>query len=118
MKETRRQKKCIVGRLGRILSCAILAMAPFTAFAQMTDEAVISYVRDGLAEGKSKESIAKELAARGVTREQAERVNTTLTATYGSSTAVTPSSGITRMRTVDPSKEGGAAAPGTAESNK
>ena len=38
MKETRRQKKCIVGRLGRILSCAILAMAPFSAFAQMTDE--------------------------------------------------------------------------------
>ena len=118
MKETRRQKKCIVGRLGRILSCAILAIAPFTAFAQMTDEAVISYVRDGLAEGKSKEAIAKELAARGVTREQAERVNTTLTATYGSSTAVTPSSGITRMRTVDPSKEGGEAAPGTAESDK
>ena len=118
MKETRRQNKCIVGRLGRILSCAILAMAPFTAFAQMTDEAVISYVRDGLAEGKSKEAIAKELAARGVTREQAERVNTTLTATYGSATAVTPSSGITRMRTVDPSEEGGSAAPGTAESNE
>lgn len=42
--------------------------------AQMSDDAVISYVKDGMATGKSQTDMAKELAARGVTKEQAERI--------------------------------------------
>ena len=40
----------------------------------MSDDAVIAYVKDGAATGKSQTDMAKELAARGVTKEQAERI--------------------------------------------
>lgn len=46
--------------------------------AQMSDNAVISYAKSGLAAGKSQQDIAKELAARGVTMEQAERLKARL----------------------------------------
>lgn len=46
--------------------------------AQMSDDAVISYAKSGLAAGKSQQDIAKELAARGVTMEQAERLKARL----------------------------------------
>ena len=42
--------------------------------AQMSDDAVISYVKNGMASGKSQNELIKELAARGVTRAQAERL--------------------------------------------
>lgn len=56
-----------------IVSCA-LALASLPAGAQMSDDAVISYVKGGMASGKSQNDMAKELAARGVTKEQAERI--------------------------------------------
>ena len=58
------------------LLIALVAMVAFAtpAKAQMSDEAVISYVEDGLASGKSQQALAKELAARGVSKEQAERL--------------------------------------------
>lgn len=40
----------------------------------MTDDAVIEYVKDGLANGKSQNDILKELLASGVTKEQAQRI--------------------------------------------
>ena len=40
----------------------------------MTDQQVMEYAQAGLKEGKSQQQIATELARRGVTREQAERV--------------------------------------------
>ena len=40
----------------------------------MSDDAVIAYVKDGMATGKSQNAMAKELAARGVTQAQAERI--------------------------------------------
>jgi hypothetical protein len=46
--------------------------------AQMSDDAVISYAKSGLAAGKSQQDIARELAARGVTMEQAERLKARL----------------------------------------
>lgn len=58
-----------------ILTIALMVM--FTsaeAFAQMSDDAVIAYVKDGMASGKSQNDMLKELAARGVTRQQAERL--------------------------------------------
>ena len=40
----------------------------------MTDQQVLEYCKNALAAGKSKETIAKELVAKGVTRAQAKRV--------------------------------------------
>lgn len=48
------------------------------ARAQMTDDAVIEYVKDGMATGKSQNEMIKELAAAGVTKEQAERIKLAL----------------------------------------
>lgn len=55
-----------------VLSMLLAVSLP--AHAQMTDAAVKDYVKAGLASGKSQQDIARELAARGVTREQAERI--------------------------------------------
>lgn len=48
----------------------------FSAYAQMTDEQVLEYVKTSAASGKSESQISKELLARGVTLEQAERLKT------------------------------------------
>lgn len=56
-----------------ILMCA-LALFSQPARAQMSDDAVIEYVKSGAAAGKSQTDMAKELAARGVTKAQAERI--------------------------------------------
>ena len=58
------------------LTIVICALALFSqpARAQMSDEAVIEYVKSGAAAGKSQTDMAKELAARGVTKAQAERI--------------------------------------------
>lgn len=50
------------------------ALAAVPARAQMSDDAVIAYVKDGMATGKSQNDMIKELAAAGVTKEQAERI--------------------------------------------
>ena len=57
-----------------IFTVCALALASQPAGAQMSDDAVIAYVKDGAATGKSQTDMAKELAARGVTKEQAERI--------------------------------------------
>ncbi|MBR2064801.1 MAG: SLBB domain-containing protein [Bacteroidales bacterium] len=50
------------------------ALASFPVKAQMSDDAVYAYVKEALASGKSQQSIVQELAARGVTGNQAERI--------------------------------------------
>ena len=40
----------------------------------MSDDAVIAYVKEGMASGKSQEDLMKELAVKGVTQQQAERI--------------------------------------------
>ena len=60
-----------------ILCLLLLGLATVTTWAQgggMTDQQVKEYVEMGLQQGKSQQQIANELARRGVTREQAERV--------------------------------------------
>lgn len=57
-----------------LLVLNVILCISLSANAQMTDAAVMSYVKTGLAAGKSQQDMAKELAARGVTREQAERI--------------------------------------------
>lgn len=44
-------------------------------FAQMTDDQVVSYVKSEAERGTSQQSIATELAKRGVTQSQVERIN-------------------------------------------
>lgn len=56
------------------LTVCAYALSALTASAQMSDEAVINYVKEGMASGKSQQEMMKELAGRGVTREQAERI--------------------------------------------
>lgn len=51
-----------------------LALYTVPVKAQMSDDAVIAYVKDGMASGRSQTDMAKELASRGVTKEQAERI--------------------------------------------
>lgn len=51
-----------------------LALLCQPAGAQMSDDAVIAYVKSGMATGKAQTDMAKELAASGVTKAQAERI--------------------------------------------
>lgn len=67
--------------------CA-LVLASVPAVAQMSDDAVYAYVQDGLSSGKSQQDIVKELAARGVTKNQAERIKKRLEDMHGTSDAI------------------------------
>lgn len=62
------------------LICIICAMviAGVPAYAQMSDEAAITYIKSETAAGKSQRDIAKQLAARGISKEQAERIKAKL----------------------------------------
>lgn len=57
-----------------IMSLFALFVASGLSWGQMSDSAVAEYVKSGLASGKSQQELARELVARGVTREQAERI--------------------------------------------
>ena len=60
-----------------LILCLMLLGFSATLWAQgggMSDKQVMEYVETGMAQGKSQQQIATELARRGVTREQAERV--------------------------------------------
>lgn len=61
-----------------IIAVFASALISLPAMAQMTDEAVYNYVKDGLSAGKSQDVLVKELVARGVTKEQALRIQQTL----------------------------------------
>ncbi len=61
------------GVLIAFLCCAVLSGNLF-AQSGMTDQQVLEYVKDGLKQGRDQKQMASELARRGVTREQAERV--------------------------------------------
>lgn len=52
----------------------LLCGMSYAAYAQMTDEQVVTYVKSAAAAGKSQDAITRELLARGVTAEQAERI--------------------------------------------
>lgn len=55
------------------LAFALLISVP-SMHAQMADDAVIAYIKDGMATGKSQNEMVKELAAAGVTKDQAKRI--------------------------------------------
>lgn len=56
------------------LFLAACAVSEVSAQTKMTDQQVIEYVKQATQEGKEQKQIAAELARKGVTREQAERV--------------------------------------------
>ncbi len=58
----------------KFISIALLFSAAVMAFAQMSDDQVVQYVKRANAAGKSKTEIAADLAARGVTQAQIERI--------------------------------------------
>lgn len=70
-----------------LVVCA-LAMVSVPAMAQMSDDAVIAYVKQGMASGKSQEAMMQELALRGVTRQQAERLKARLEKEQSGNSAV------------------------------
>lgn len=70
------------------------------ASAQMSDEAVISYVKSGVASGKSQDQLIKELSLRGVDQEQALRIKNKLGGKgSGSNTEIDEEQTASRMRT-------------------
>ncbi len=77
-----------------LISVIALALASQPAGAQMSDDAVIAYVKDGAASGKSQMDMAKELAARGVTKEQAERIKTKYEQEQASQTEASKVAGV------------------------
>lgn len=61
----------------RLCLCAFLfvsVLVEVMAQSSMTDQQVLEYAKSAVAAGKSKEAIARELVAKGVTRAQAKRV--------------------------------------------
>ena len=71
-----------------------LALASQPAGAQMSDDAVIAYVESGMATGKSQTDMAKELAARGVTKAQAERIKAKYEQSQASQTEASKVAGV------------------------
>ena len=57
-----------------ILLTLLLALGAQQAFAQMSDNQIISYITSGLASGKSETQIASELMSKGVTTSQLQRL--------------------------------------------
>lgn len=81
----------------------LFVLIAFVAFvtpanAQMSDDAVMSYVESGLSSGKSQDKIIKELAVRGVTREQAERIKKKMEGMQGTSATVRQVGSTSRNR--------------------
>ena len=58
----------------------------------MTDQEVINYIKQATAAGKTEQQIGKELMAKGVTPEQAERIKATYESQQGAETNVTSQS--------------------------
>lgn len=66
--------------LRTIVSTAVLLLVALVAYGQLSDQQVISEVRRLQATGASQQQIITQLAAKGVTREQAERIYAEYTA--------------------------------------
>ena len=52
----------------------LITLGTVNAYAQMTDEQIISYVSEGVAEGKTERQIGTELISRGVSTTQLQRI--------------------------------------------
>ena len=96
----------IIRSLAVFLTVCASAVLGLSAAAQMTDDAVVSYVKEGMAAGKSQQEMISELARRGVTREQAERLKVRFEQEQGQAEAVQAAGVQERTRrTVDAQEE-------------
>ena len=77
-----------------LLLFVIIAFFTSPVFAQMSDDAVVSFVENAMASGKSQKDIVKELTVRGVTKEQAERIKTKYEQSQTSQNQVSKSAGV------------------------
>lgn len=87
------------------LSTILIALTAFSFFAvpakaQMTDDAVTAYVQEALAAGKSQQNIQTELASRGVTKAQAERIKQNIQQTRSASAKSSFANPVDRTRKV------------------
>lgn len=73
----------------KITTLLIAMFIGVSAFAQMSDDAVYQYVQDGLAKGKTQTELVNELAKRGVTKTQAERIKARLEESHGTTESIT-----------------------------
>lgn len=80
-----------------VLLLAVVSFMATPVMAQMTDEAVYAYVKEGLANGKTQDELITELVAKGVTKEQAQRIKNSLQA-KGATTAIREAGVQERMR--------------------
>ena len=71
--------------LSLFMACTLMAAA-------MTDQQVIDYIKQQTAAGKSNQQIGKELMAKGVTREQAQRIKEKFESQQNSETSPTTQS--------------------------
>ena len=53
---------------------ALFTIGSLTAYAQMSDEQIVSYITEGLSSGKTERQIGTELMAKGVTTTQLQRL--------------------------------------------
>lgn len=81
----------------------LIALVTFVtpARAQMSDDAVMSYVEEGISNGKSQEAIARELATKGVTKQQAERLKKKFEESHGTKGTVQQVGSSDRERNVE-----------------
>ena len=66
--------------------------------AQMSDDQVIQYVKDGQKSGKNQKQLITELTARGVTKQQAERIKERYEEGQGADVAVVDQSVASQQR--------------------
>lgn len=91
----------------RLLSLLLLVFAlsgAVLAQQSMTDQQVLEYVKTGMQQGKDQRQIATELARRGVTQEQAQRVKKLYEQQLGSAEKDAETQNLSRLRDQD---EGG-----------
>lgn len=87
------------------LTVSAMFVSSLSAQAQMSDDAVVSYVKEGMAAGKSQQEMISELAKRGVTREQAERLKARFEQEQGQTEAVQTAGAQERTRRTEDASE-------------
>lgn len=80
-----------------LLTC-LLSVFSLSAYAQMSDEQVVSFVKEQKSAGKGDQEIGRILLSRGVTREQMERIKTRYEENQGSGTQVSSPAAGTEIR--------------------
>lgn len=87
----------------KLLASLFMFALALPAMAQMSDDEILSYAKEAVASGKSTDAVVKELAAKGVTLEQAQRIQSIVNGSAGSASfasVISEVGGQERMRRV------------------